>query len=114
MTKKKKHLKLHSSLPEGYPRWKAYTSPIAGADKPLTPEMVENFFGRFGGWICGRCKKRMTEDEGKYRMIKGSTYIPTVGEIQLPPTLSQYKYCPRCYEALENEGKPNLEVVKEE
>ena len=111
-SKPTKHLKLHSSLPDLYEQWSAV---INTKEHALTREAMERVFGLFGGWICGRCGKLMKEGEGKGRVIHGeSTYVPTLGEIGLPPRISQYKYCPRCFDVLENDGKPKLMVCPPE
>ena len=105
------HLKLHSSVPEEFKQWSAV---IELDGKPLTLSMMQRTFGMYGGLLCGRCEKVLEKDEGKYRTIEPNMYVPGLGDMSLPPRLSQYKYCPTCFEALENDGKAKLEIVKEE
>lgn len=104
------HLRLHSSAPDEYERW---NEAIATTGKPLTREMFERTFLLYGGRICGRCKKPMDENEGHHLIIQYITELPGFGEMKLPAHPSQFQYCPRCFDVLENGGHAKLEIVKE-
>ena len=105
---RKKFPKLHSSM-EPHERLNAS---IADLCKPLTREMFIECFERYGGSICGRCGKRITEEEGEYLITYDRKVDdPILGEVTLPPQVSQFKYCPRCHEVLKN-GGPDLSVIE--
>ena len=80
-------------------RWKTITRPITsdiGDGKSLI-NALEHARDLYGGYICGKCEKRLEEGEGQHITIDWEMApVPGMGWVKLPPRVSDAKYCDEC------------------